>query len=189
MAAPAATGEIGTLPAWQQRLFPLAIALLRVTFGLLFLSNGLAKLPGLDDLDYAPFPGFLIDYEGAENSLEHDSSNHPIPIYRDFVQDVMLENFTPFGVALVIVEIGAGTLLLLGAFSSAAALVGFFSIFHIWFLNWGRYADRSLWAWEGPIEWLPLLALCFMAAGRFYGLDRLVARNLPERLRRWPLVG
>lgn len=177
------------LPRWQLRAFPLAILLLRVTFGLLFLSNGLAKLPGLEDLNYAPFPGFLISYDGARNSLASDTDGHPIGAYRDFVDNVIIEHFGPFGVALVATEIGVGVLLIVGAFSSVAALVGFFSLFHIWFANWGRYHDRSLWAWEGPIEWLPLLALAFLAGGRFYGLDVFVARRLPARLRRWPLTG
>ena len=177
------------LPAWQLRLMPIAIALLRVTFGLLFLANGLAKLPGMEDVDYIPFPGFLIDYDGARNSLASDTSDHPIGLYRDLVDNVILAHYTPFGVGLVVSEIGVGLLLVVGAFSSAAALVGFLSLFHIWFANWGRYGDRSLWAWEGPIEWLPLLALCFLAAGRFYGMDLAVARRLPAALRRWPLTG
>lgn len=177
------------LAPWQLRAYPLAVALLRVTFGLLFLSNGLAKLPGLEDLDWAPFPGFLIGYDGAENSLRSDTRNHPVGLYKDVVDEVILDNFMPFGVALVVSEIGIGVLLVTGAFSSAAALLGFLAIFHIWFANLGRYLDRSVWSWEGPIEWLPLLALCFLAAGRFYGLDRWVARALPPALRRWPLVG
>ena len=160
-----------------------------MTFGLLFLSNGLAKLPGLEELNYVPFPGFLISYDGARNSLDSDTNGHPIGQYRDFVDTVVLEHFDFFGTALTVSEIGVGVLLVAGAFSSAAALVGFFSLFHIWFANWGRYGDRSLWAWEGPIEWLPLLALSFLASGRFYGLDTVVARRLPRRLRRWPFAG
>ncbi len=176
------------LPAWQRRAFPFAVLLLRLTFGLLFLSNGLAKLPGFEELDYAPFPGFLISYDGARNSLDSDTNGHPIGLYRDVVDDVIIANFAPFGVALVVTEIGIGILLIVGIFSSAAALIGFLTIFHIWFANWGRYGDRSLWAWEGPIEWLPLLALSFLAAGRFYGLDAWAAGKLPPALRRWPLV-
>ena len=160
-----------------------------MTFGFLFLANGLAKLPGLEDLDHVPFPGFLISYDGARNSLDSDTNGHPVGPYRDLVDNVILENFELFGPALVVTEIGVGVLLVAGVFSSAAALAGFLSLFHIWFANLGRYADRSLWAWEGPIEWLPLLALCFLAAGRFYGLDSAVARRLPRTLRRWPLVG
>ncbi len=176
------------LEPWQRRSVPLAILLLRVTFGLLFLSNGLAKLPGQEDLNWAPFPGFLISYDGARNSIDSDTNGHPITIYRDFVDDVIVAHYTPFGVALTATEIGVGVLLIVGAFSSLAALIGFLSLFHIWFANWGRYGDRALWAWEGPIEWLPLLALTFMAAGRYYGLDRQVAARLPARWRRWPLV-
>ncbi len=176
-------------PSWQPAAQRLAILLLRVTFGLLFLSNGLAKLPGLDGLNWAPFPGFLISYDGARNSLASDSNSNPVRAYKELVDNVVLENYAPFGAVLVAGEIGVGLLLVAGAFTSLAALLGFVMLFHIWFLNLGRYLDRDLWAWEGPIEWLPLLALAFLAAGRCYGLDRTVAARLPRRLRRWPLVG
>ena len=176
------------LPDWQRRAIPLAILLLRVTFGLLFLTNGLAKLPGLEGINYFPFPGFLIGYDGARNSIAADTQGHPIGLYRDFVENVILENYQFFGGALVLVEIGVGLMLVFGAFASLAALVGFGSIFHIWFANWGRYHDQEIWSWEAPIEWLPLLALAWLASGRFYGLDRVVAARMPERLRRWPLI-
>lgn len=179
---------VNELAPWQRRAFPLAILLLRVTFGLMFLSNGLAKLPGMENLDYAPFPGFLIGYDGARNSLDSDTNSHPIGIYKDVVDNVIIDNYTLFGVMLVVTEIGIGALLVLGAFSSAAALIGFLSLFHIWFANWGRYGERSLWAWEGPIGWLPMLALAFLAAGRYYGLDAWVARKLPVAWRRWPII-
>ena len=178
----------GDLPPWQSRAFPLAVLLLRVTFGLLFLTNGLAKTPVFEDVNYLPFPGFLISYDGARNSLDSDTRDHPVGLYREIVENVILDNYTLFGVALVIVEVAVGLMLVFGAFSSLGALLGFGSLFHIWFANWGRYHNQEIWAWEGPIEWLPLLALAFLAAGRFYGLDRAVAARLPVRLRRWPLV-
>lgn len=181
--------QINDLPAWQLRAFPLAMLILRVTFGLLFLSNGIAKLPGLAGVDYVPFPGFLISYDGARNSLDSDTRDHPVGIYRDVVENVILDHYTPFGVGLVITELAMGVMLISGAFASLGALIGFGSLFHLWFANWGHYHDRQLWAWEGPVEWLPLLALMFLASGRFYGLDRKVSTRLPAVLRRWPLTG
>ncbi|MFN0096539.1 MAG: hypothetical protein ACKVVT_17410 [Dehalococcoidia bacterium] len=176
------------LPAWQQRFVPLAIAVLRITFGLLFFTNGLAKVSGFEDINYAPFPGFLIDYDGARNSIDSDTRGHPIPIYRDLIENLVLDHYTPFGVGLVLAELAMGAALIFGVFASAAALGGFLSLFHLWFANWGRYHSQEIWAWEGPVEWLPLLGLVFLASGRFYGLDRRVEALLPPRLRRWPLV-
>jgi uncharacterized membrane protein YphA (DoxX/SURF4 family) len=176
------------LPYWQRRAFGYGVFLLRLTFGLLFLANGLAKLPGLDGLDYAPFPGFLISYDGARNSLRADTEDHPIGLYETVVDEVILEHYAPFGAGLVLSEIGIGLMLVFGVAASLGALIGFASLFHIWFANWGRYFDRNLWAWEGPIEWLPLLALCFLASGRYYGLDAWVADKLPSKWRRWPIV-
>src|SRR5688572_30534930 len=90
------------LPPWRKTAFALAILLLRLTFGLLFLSNGVAKLPGLESLDWAPFPGFYIDYDGAKNSLDSDSNSHPIGLYRNLVDDVLLEHFGLFGAGLIV---------------------------------------------------------------------------------------
>lgn len=176
------------LPAWQRRLLPLGIALIRVTFGLLFLTNGLAKTAPFEDVNYFPFPGFLIGYDGAKNSLEFDTRDHPIGPYRSLVEEVVLEHYTPFGVAVVVTEVAIGLMLLFGAFASLGALMGTGFLLHIWFANWGRYDAQEVWAWEGPIEWLPLLALAFLASGRYAGLDRPVAARLPRPLRRWPLV-
>lgn len=181
--------SINDLPSWQLRAFPVAVLILRVTFGFLFLTNGIAKLPGLDSVNYIPFPGFLISYDGARNSLDSDTRDHPIPLYRDVIEKVVLDHYTPFGVGLVLTELAMGVMLISGAFASLGALIAFGSLFHLWFANLGHYQDRQLWAWEGPIEWLPLLALLFLASGRFYGLDRKVAAWLPAPLRRWPLTG
>ena len=177
------------LPAWQQSAFRLAMFVFRLGFGLLFLANGLAKLPGLKNINYIPFPGFLITYDGARNSLTADTSSHPIGLYKDIVDNVILAHYAPFGVGLDATEIGIGLMLVFGVSASLGAFVGFLSLFHIWFANWGRYGDRSLWAWEGPVEWIPLLALAFLASGRYYGLDAWVAARLPSRLRRWPFTG
>lgn len=181
--------DIQDLPRWQQKALPLGMLLFRVGFGLLFLANGVAKLPGLSGVNYIPFPGFLISYDGAKRSLAADTSNHPVDLYKDLVDNVILAHYTPFGVALVALEICIGVMLILGIAPSLGALVGFLSLFHIWFANWGRYADGSLWAWEGPVEWIPLLALCFLASGRSYGLDRAFAPRFPRRFRRWPFTG
>jgi uncharacterized membrane protein YphA (DoxX/SURF4 family) len=176
------------LGGWQLRLYPVAIALLRVTFGLLFLTNGISKIPGFEDINYLPFPGFLIDYDGARNSLDFDTRDHPIGPYRTLVEEVVLDSYTLFGVGLVAAELAMGLMLITGAFASLGALLGSGALLHLWFANWGRYHSQEIWAWEGPIEWLPLLALTFLAAGRCYGLDRLTESRLPARFRRWPLV-
>jgi hypothetical protein len=75
-------------------LAALGIALLRVGFGLVFLTNGIAKLTGWDGIH--PFPGFLIDLDGARGILAHDVQTHPVAPYKRVIDDVVLANWGLF---------------------------------------------------------------------------------------------
>lgn len=160
-------------------MFSLGILVLRVTFGLVFLLNGIAKLPGQWD-GIHPFPGFLITWDGARSILEHNVQTHPVAPYKWVIDNVVLAHYSAFGALLVATELGVGLCLLVGAFTPLAALVGAAFALHVSFSGW----DRDVWMFEGAVEWAPLLALAFMRAGRYAGLDRRLARRLP----RWPFT-
>lgn len=160
-----------------------AIAFLRIGFGLVFLTNGIAKLTGWDGIH--PFPGFLINLEGAKGILEFDVQTHPVGFYKSFIDEVVLPNFGLFGALLTLTELFVGITLLAGAFTSLGALVGAALMLHLNFANW----DRNIWAWEYAVEWVPLIALAFLAAGRYWGLDNWISERLPPASRRWPFTG
>jgi len=160
-------------------MFRLGIAIIRVGFGLVFLTNGIAKLPGQWD-GIHPFPGFLITRDGARGILAADTETHPVGIYKRLIDDVVLANWGVFGSLLTITELTVGVLLILGLFTPIAALTGAAFAMHLNFAVW----DRNVWAWEYAVEWLPLLGLALMRAGRFWGLDARFARRLP----RWPVT-
>lgn len=170
-------------PPWRARLVSYGIALLRVGFGLVFLTNGIAKATGWDGIH--PFPGFLIDYDGAKRILEFDVQTHPVGPYKDFIDNVVLDNYGLFGPLLTVTEIAIGLMLVTGAFANIAALIGALFALHLNFANW----DRNIWAWEYAVEWIPLIALLLIGSGRYYGLDAASARFLPPPLRRWPFTG
>lgn len=176
-------GRIALEPQWRAQLVSYGIAFMRVGFGLVFLTNGLAKATGWDGVH--PFPGFLIDYEGARNILRFDVETHPVGIYKDFIDNVVLENFTFFGIALTVTEISIGLMLITGAFANIGAVTGALFTLHLNFANW----DRDIWAWEYAVEWIPLIALVLIGSGRHFGLDEAASRLLPPALRRWPLTG
>lgn len=168
---------------WPNSAAGAAIAFMRIGFGLVFLTHGIAKLTGWDGIH--PFPGFLIDYEGARGILAHDVSTHPVALYKDFIDNVVLANYDSlFGPMLTLSELFIGLALVTGAFASAAALMGAGFALHLNFANW----DRNVWAWEYAVEWIPLLSLSVLSAGRHWGLDGWVGRRLPKVLRRWPLT-
>ena len=93
-AGPALAG--GGSRAVHDRLFALGMTIVRVGFGLVFLTNGFAKL-GDQPNKVPPFKGFLITRDGARSILESDTGGHPVGIYKDFVDNVVLDNWGLFG--------------------------------------------------------------------------------------------
>lgn len=168
---------------WRAGLVSCGVAFLRVGFGMVFLTNGLAKATGWDGV--YPFPGFLIDYDGAKRIIEFAVQTHPVGVYKDVIDNVVLANYPLFGVMLTITEISVGVALVTGAFANIAALIGAAFMLQLNFANW----DRHIWAWEYAVEWMPLLALVLIGSGRHFGLDEASARLLPRALRRWPFTG
>ena len=150
----------------------------------MFLTNGLAKV----GFDFPVLPGFLIDYDGAKNILANNVQDHPVGIYQDLIENVVLEHFTPFGIALTLTELFIGITLLTGAFASVGALIGAAATLHINFSTLQGWHSGP-WAWEEATLWAPLLMLALVGAGRYWGLDTWAGRKLPKILRRWPLTG
>jgi uncharacterized membrane protein YphA (DoxX/SURF4 family) len=161
----------------------LGIAVIRVGFGLVFLTNGLAKVAGWDGIH--PFPGFLITSDGARGILEFDTQTHPVGLYKDLIDDVVLANWSLFSAMLTLGELFIGVTLVSGAFANLGAVAGALFALHLNFANW----DRNIWAWEYAVEWVPLIGLLLIGSGRYLGLDAWASRLLPARLQRWPLTG
>ena len=147
-----------------------AIAVLRIFFGLVYFSNGLAKfVPGI-----AHLPGgyFLIDSSGARSILAHNARNHPVQAYHDLVFNVFLPNWSVFGPLVGTAELAAGTLLILGLWSSLGALLAALLSLHV------QFSDATgPWLFEYAVEWLPLLCLVFMRPGTAWGLDGVLRRR------------
>lgn len=164
----------------QATLFKLGIAILRVGYGLVFLTNGVAKL-GDQPERIPPFKGFLITRDGARGIIDFDTQGHPVGIYRDFVENAVLAHWGSWGALLAASEIVIGVCLILGLITPIAALMGAGFQLHLNFANIHR---EDKWLWEAAVEWLPLLALAFTRAGRFWGLDSYLSRRFP----RWPIT-
>jgi uncharacterized membrane protein YphA (DoxX/SURF4 family) len=150
-----------------------AIAVLRIFFGVVFLSNGLAKfVPGI-----AHLPGgyFLIDSEGARSIIQHNASHHPVGLYHDLVFNLLVPNWALFGPLVGLAEVSAGLLLVLGLASWLGALLAALLSLHIQFSD-----ANGPWLFEYAVEWVPLLCLVFMRSGRVWGLDARLAASRPR---------
>jgi uncharacterized membrane protein YphA (DoxX/SURF4 family) len=150
-----------------------AIAVLRMFFGVVFLTNGLAKIvPGI-----AHLPGgyFLIDSQGAKSIIQHNAAHHPVKLYHDLVFNLLVPNWTFFGPLVGLTETTAGLLLILGLASALGALLAAALSLHIQFSD-----ANGPWLYEYAVEWVPLLCLVFMRSGSVWGLDGLIARSNPR---------
>jgi uncharacterized membrane protein YphA (DoxX/SURF4 family) len=164
--------------------FGRAMAALRIYFGVVFLHNGIAKLlPPVQGLWPDTPLGFVIAATGNRSAFsilqfEVVTQPHPVEPYRAFVEGAVLPNFGPFVFGIGMAEVVVGVLLILGLWTSLAALGGAAMTLHLQFAT--LWNDK--WLYEYSLEWVPLLCIVAFRAGRWYGLDRRFAAGRP----RWP---
>jgi uncharacterized membrane protein YphA (DoxX/SURF4 family) len=170
--------------AMERAWFGRALAALRIYFGIVYLHNGIAKLlPAVPNLWPDTPIGFVINATGNRSAFsilqfEVVTQPHPVEPYRALVEQVVLPNFGVFAAGIGILEVAVGMLLILGLATPIAALLAAGMAFHLQFAT--LWNDK--WIYEYSLEWLPLVCLAAMRAGRWHGLDaRLVARRA-----RWP---
>jgi uncharacterized membrane protein YphA (DoxX/SURF4 family) len=153
--------------------FGRGIAVLRVYFGLVYLHNGIAKLlPAVPGLWPDTPLGFVIQAEGnrsARSILEFEviTNPHPVEPYRALVEGVVLPNFGPFVFAIGALETIVGVMLIIGLLTPLAALIAAGMALHLQFAT--LWNDK--WLYEYSLQWIPLLCLAAIRAGRWYGLD------------------
>jgi uncharacterized membrane protein YphA (DoxX/SURF4 family) len=159
------------------------LAAFRIFIGLILLSNGLAKLFSFRNIEIGPYRSFLIDRDEARSILDFEVNQRgggtDVPGLPELVNDVMLPSWDVLQWLVTALEVGAGAALVLGIATRGAALLalGQQLFLQVVYLSSGR------WMWEQPHEWVPLLILALVPAGRVWGLDRRLAA---ARHGRWP---
>jgi uncharacterized membrane protein YphA (DoxX/SURF4 family) len=166
-------------PALDARLLGKGLAALRIFFGIILLSNGLAKLFGFRDIEVGPYRSFLINREETRSILTGEAGRNDLGFVQTIVNDLLLPNYGWLQWVITFVELGVGVLLVLGLMTRGAALVGLGQQLWLQLL----YLSSGRWTFEQPHEWVPLLILALVPAGRVWGLDaRFAERGVP----RWP---
>jgi thiosulfate dehydrogenase [quinone] large subunit len=153
------TIKASTAPLWP-------IALCRIVIGVLWLSALFWKLPP----SFAPPEGLRSLKEWMELYVQHPI----LPIYGQFVQSIVLPNFTLFAWATFIVELLIGLGLLLGLFTRAAAVLGLLMAFN---LTIGGLDVPNEWPWSYFMLILFQVLFIFTNPGRVWGLDGWRARQ------------
>ena len=164
-----------------------ALAAFRIFFGLILFSNGLAKLFSFTEVFIGPYKATLIDRPEARSILEFEVNKRggdgtDLPLLKSIVNDVMLANWGLFQWVTTALELGAGLALILGIASRAAALAGLGQQLFLQLV----YFSSARFMWEQPHEWVPLLILALVPAGRVWGLDARLLDRGTRRFDHWP---
>ncbi|MDQ4071649.1 MAG: DoxX family membrane protein [Actinomycetota bacterium] len=159
-----------------------ALAALRIFFGLILFTNGLAKLLSFRNVELGPYRSFLIGREEARSILAGEAEKNELPLLPGLVNDVLLPNWEVFQWVVTAVELGVGAALIVGLASRGAALIGLGQQLFLQLL----YLSSNPWMWEQPHEWVPLLILVLVPAGRVWGLDQRFAGRGVRRLGGFP---
>jgi len=154
-------------------------AALRIFFGVVWLSNGLAKLFDTGNYDWG-FLSFNLITRGAARSIASDAaSKSQIAPLGAFYRDVVLPNWGFFGILLNVAELAIAIGLLLGIATRLAAVGGLLLIGPIWLM----LLHSNLYLWEYPLDLFPLVLPAIVPAGRTLGVDRTLATRFHGR---WP---
>jgi uncharacterized membrane protein YphA (DoxX/SURF4 family) len=183
-----ATAEDASVGLPSARLLARGLAALRIFVGLILFANGLAKLTGITTITIGAYQANLIDrdatrfilrYEGLENPANGGPGTE-VPGLKSVVR-FLLDNFGVVQWLITAAELGLGLLLLVGLASRGAALLALAQQLFLALL----YASSNRWLFEQPHEYVPLLILAIVPAGRVWGLDGRL-RWPPARAGRWP---
>lgn len=174
------------------RLFGWGMAVIRIFFGLIVFANGLAKLDSdLARIDIGAYHANLITIDGARGILNFETNQRQIrkdapkgtqvPGLSRFVNNVVLKHWGVFKYVVTWTELLAGAALILGLATRLGALADLGQQLFLALV----YFSSNRWAFEQPHEYLPLIVLAIIPAGRVFGLDALIIQRVPS-LRRWP---
>ena len=153
--------------AWRSRLdpertTPIALAGLRILFGLLWMQSAGWKVP----------PHFEALRNQTRLAIDHE-------VFRPwtwFVRHVVLEHFSVFGWLTLIVEATLGALLLVGLATRMAAIAGAGLAL---FIGLTVLDAPGEWGWSYWMLIVGHLVLAATAAGRHAGVDGLLTRGDP----------
>lgn len=165
--------EFGAVPAGPRRLAQ-GLAALRIFAGAILFANGVAKLAGITTITVGPYMVNLIDREATRFILRFEGLENPanggpgtrVPGLKPVVR-FLLDNFDVVQWLITAAELGLGALLLLGLASRGAAALALAEHLFLALL----YASSNRWAFEQPHEYVPLIILALVPAGRVWGLD------------------
>ncbi len=171
-------GGPSTTPLPPARRLAQGLAALRIFIGSILVANGLAKLLGITTITLGPYTANLIDREATRFILRYEGLENPanggpgtqVPGLKPVVR-FLLDNFGVVQWLITGAELGLGALLVVGLASRGAALLALGEQTFLALL----YASSNRWLFEQPHEYVPLVILALVPAGRIWGVDGRLA--------------
>jgi thiosulfate dehydrogenase [quinone] large subunit len=159
-----------------------AIALLRIVVGAWFIKAVWTKLTIAYAAGVIPYPAVSPRFIGFHpKRVGEFAAGNPVGWYKDFLEGIVLPRASAYATLQSYGEAVVGLGLILGLFTTLAAVVGLFLT-----LNYGLATQWMSFGQQGFHVLLLTSMIIFIitGAGRFWGLDQLLMR----RLRRWRLA-
>jgi thiosulfate dehydrogenase [quinone] large subunit len=165
------------------------VALLRIAVGIIFLWAGLEKLLAPQPFDATGFLKFatagtlgwpFVSGEVAEGTVFNPTQGIWLAIAGNSALMSVINVLVPLG------QVGIGVALILGLLTRFGAIMGAlmmtFFFFAAWDFEYGIVNQHLAYA-------LICLTLAGIGAGRYYGLDGVLAAKVPHGVRRWLMSG
>ena len=162
------------------RIFARLFTVLRIFTGLVWLSNGLAKVFEASNFDLGFFSFSLVNKESARGILTGAAAGSGVKPLGAIYQNVVLSQWGFWSIFLTVTELAIGFGLVLGIATRLAAVGGLLLIGPVWIMLW----HSNQYLWQYPAEDLfPLVLLAIAPAGRRFGFDQRLSAKFG---RRWP---
>ena len=154
---------------WEEPTYLGPLVLIRVFCGYYFLSTAIIKL-GASWFASAPYTGMI----------QRAADTHISPGYKAFLLNWVIPNIEFFRFLNWFGEIALGLALVLGLFTRLAALVAIFVLFNYWYVMGGSPVAAP--GTPQIVKHMAFgLAVVFLtAAGRAFGLDRMLHQKFPR---------
>jgi len=171
------------------RKHQLAVAVVRVAVGIIFLTAGLEKLMGTESWSAAGFLQFgtagtmgwpWVPGGPVEGTIYNPTQDFWVGLAANESAMTVINWLVPLG------QVGIGISLILGLLTRFGAAMGtlMMLIFFIaaWDFEFGIVNQHLTYA-------LVTFLIGYLGAGNYYGLDKMVAQNVSPTLRRWFFSG
>ncbi|HEX5826104.1 MAG TPA: DoxX family membrane protein [Candidatus Limnocylindrales bacterium] len=165
------------------------MALLRITVGIIFLWAGLEKLLAPEAFTAAGFLQFatggtlgwpFVAGEVAEGTIFNPTHDLWVSLAANESAMTLINVLVPFG------QVGIGVSLILGLFTRFGAAMGALMMLFFFFAAW----DFAYGVVNQHLTYALICASIYgLGAGRFYGLDGILADRFPAGFRKWFMSG